>query len=204
MQKKAAVIFFVLSVFLLATVFFVLQPTNIPELKTWQTGIKQQFSVAWQQTIGDQPYLDNLALIYRGVSDFYGQSSEQTISLFSQPETDRDLVFVYSQVYQKFAGVFASKPITVHNVGVPSEVAIPDNFMTEEPLNNIIPDSQVTRIVNHESIAGAVTEQAQPVNSYSQPWVTIQDAVTGQVYCLSVYNGDVNKYLGECKKDNYR
>jgi len=42
-----------------------------------------------------------------------------------------------------------------------------------------------------------------PVNDSDRPWVTLKDNLTGQKYCVAIYNNEVNKYLGECKYDYY-
>ena len=74
--------------------------------------------------------------------------------------------------------------------------------MSEEPLYNIVPYRTIVKTIG--TVAGASIDlraMTDPVNSQNQPWVTMRDALTGQYYCLAVYNGEVNKYLGPCKFD---
>ena len=173
MYQTAKAIYYFLIMFLLGTALFVMQPTDIAEVRNWQAGIKSQLSVAWQQTIGDQPFFADFALI-------------------AEPDSDSDLVYVYSQVYQSLAKT-AQPPPDADLVYKTAQITIPLNFMSGEAIYNIVPYRSIVQTIGG-SVAGA---------SVASPWVTMQDAVTGQNYCLAVYNGHVNKYLGECKDDYY-
>ncbi|OGE79909.1 MAG: hypothetical protein A2660_00440 [Candidatus Doudnabacteria bacterium RIFCSPHIGHO2_01_FULL_45_18] len=192
MYQTAKAIYYFLIMFLLGTALFVMQPTDIAEVRNWQAGIKSQLSVAWQQTIGDHPFFADFALIYESVDNFYKLAAGETIALIAEPDSDSDLVYVYSQVYQSLAKT-AQPPPDADLVYKTAQITIPLNFMSGEAIYNIVPYRSIVQTIGG-SVAGA---------SVASPWVTMQDAVTGQNYCLAVYNGHVNKYLGECKDDYY-
>ena len=63
MYGKAQKLFYILAGFLLLTGFFVLKPNSSIEITSLQNEIKHEFSVAWIQTIGDQPYFDDLYVL---------------------------------------------------------------------------------------------------------------------------------------------
>ena len=177
------------------TAFFVLQPSKTPEVASYQSGIQQQFSMAWKQTLGDGPYFDSLAYVYDSVTAFYDQSAQAAVALLAQPESDEALYHVASATYEVFAKalVQASAP----KVAIP--VLPPDGqFMTQAAVTNIIPDTS-TGSISGVSFSGV----QEPLNKIVNSWVTLQDNYTGQMYCLAIYNGEVNKYLGACKNDYY-
>ncbi len=194
-MQKAIPIFYGLSAFVLMTAFFVLQPSKTPEVASFQSGIQQQFSMAWEQTLGDEPYFDSLAYVYDSVAAFYDQSAQATVALLTQPESDAALYHLATATYEVFAKAFvqASAP----KVAIPVPVRPPDGqFMTQAAITNIIPDLSIG------SVSGASYSHSQePINKTVNSWVTLQDNYTGQMYCLAIYNGEVNKYLGACKND---
>lgn len=189
---------------------FVLQANRKPEVSLFQNQIKQQVTVALIQIVGDGPLFDQAELVFKGVSNFYEQSANSLIALLSQPQTDADLVGMISRSWQILTDLGKSNSqkalakIDLHK------------FMQEEPLYNIVPEKQLSdnpngttassngagskQLTNNQvgKFLGATTEE--PVNSQT-PWVTIRDNLTGQLYCLAIYNGEVNKYLGICKRD---
>jgi hypothetical protein len=34
-------------------------------------------------------------------------------------------------------------------------------------------------------------------------WISVQDGITKEFYCLAIFSGEVNKYEGPCKQDHY-
>lgn len=182
MSIAAEKLYYTLAGFLLLTALFVLHPSQRPEFATLQNQMISQFLVAGQQTLGDQPYFEDLALIFDAVHEFYDQAGIASIALFEHGAADRDLAVIFRQTYRTLAGSFSksSNPTVT--------------FMSEPPIYNIIPASTLSGIVS-----GAI----EPAVNDQTPWVTIKDNFTGQLYCLAMYNGNVNKYLGPCKKDEY-
>lgn len=201
MHQRANTIFYVLSSFLLMAGLFVFSPSKVPEVTSLQTEIQKQFSIAWQGTIGDQPYFEELYAIIEGVDEFYSQAADQMIVLLDPKDNDQDLVYTVAQTYRIFATSFK----VIENKSVAStqeadEFVVPSNFMAEEPIYNIVPESQISD--NKNQITGIIagTTLTEPVN-LDQPWVTMMDNFTGQIYCVALYNGEVNKYLGPCKNE---
>jgi hypothetical protein len=205
MYGKARAIYYGLSTFVLATALFVLYPSHNQELISFQKDIVSRFDVAFQQTMGDGPWFSEFADIYDGVNAFYAHSSNEMIAvLSSNPEADEDIAYVFSKVYLSFAKALPlqkshSAPKNPYaDVQLPSK---PANFMTQEPVYNIIPYRSVVKTYEDGEVAGAVISRDEPVNTQQDPWVTLKDNLTGQLYCLAVYDGTVNKYIGPCKYD---
>ena len=216
MYGKTASIYYSLASFLLLTGLFVLTPNTSPEVTTLQSEIKHEISVAWEQTIGDEPFLTDLVTVLEGVEAFYTQSADAMIALLEdRTGSDRDLAWIFNQTYNSIAASFKPKAteLAVNQVGgtqieAEEELDMP-NFMAEAPILNIVPEgfkletsSPVVAGVSNSTPETFVYPDTTPVN-LTQPWVTIKDNTTGQLYCLAVYNGEVNKYLGECKYEYY-
>jgi hypothetical protein len=208
MHHRAQVIYYGLAIAVLGTGLFMLQPNQSSEVSAWQQSSGEQLSIAWQQTIGDQPWFSEVELIFDSITGFYNQSASATIALIDQPETDQDIIYVYSQVYMTFAKAFNpnyGNQTAIAYTEVPLPESIP-NFMSEEPLYNLVPYREVVKtlqVAPTPVVAGAVISLDQPVNSPEVPWVTMTDNLTGQLYCVAIYNGTVNQYLGACKHDTY-
>lgn len=182
------------------TAFFVISPSKDPEVASLQNDIKHQFGIAWQQTLGDAAYFDTLGQIYEGVTAFYDQSSQAYISLISQPDSDQALYYVFHSTYEEFARIFSKEPKALATENIDLNLSLPGKFMTEQALNNIVPETIEPVKVSAGLVAGAGVESAEPVNQ-TNSWVTLRDNFTGQLYCLAIYNGEINKYLGACKND---
>jgi hypothetical protein len=188
MNPKVEKIFYALAIFVLMNAFFILRQSSVPEVSNLQNQVKQQFSIAWQQTIGDQSYFTELSGVYDGITAFYNQSADATIALIKSPDSDADIYSVFSKTFNMIAQVFQKPQQT--NAAVAS-------------------DNQTQKDKNHFNISTPIDSQTQlisgtaivkPVNQINS-WVTIQDNFTGQLYCLAIYNGEVSKYLGPCKSD---
>jgi hypothetical protein len=152
-------------------------------------------------------------MFYESIASFYDQSATITTAMFYEPDMNADIAYVYGHVYKSL--VSAINPNYANPKAVAySEVQLPavtPTFMTQEPLYNLVPYKEVVKTIGEADVAaaqtgavsGAVTSLDQPVNSSNTPWVTIKDNSTGQLYCLAVYNGTVNQYIGPCKYDEY-
>lgn len=99
--------------------------------------VQQQLAYAFIQTIGDQAVLDELELVWRGVSDFYEQSAGSAIALMQPRDEEQDAVLVMKRVYvaleKGIKGIKGDKGV------VAGEEIDLINFMQEEPLYNIHP-----------------------------------------------------------------
>src|SRR5258708_25579803 len=98
MYRSALSIYYGLAIFVVGAGFFVMQPTDIPEMKAWQDGVKLQFATAFTQTVGYQPWISDYALIYYSVNNFYKQASNPTIAILTPHESDQDLIYVFHEV----------------------------------------------------------------------------------------------------------
>lgn len=173
-------IFYALAIFVFGTGLFLFQPSNVPEVSMLQSQVKLQLNQAWQPIIGDQPYFDDLTFIYDSINAFYDQATSAMITLLEPQSSDQDIAFMFGQTYHLIAN---SASIADKN----------DKFMIEPPIYNIAP-------VVAGSVSGIVTES--PANK-NNSWITIQDNFTGQLYCVAIYNSEINKYLGACQRDGY-
>lgn len=193
MSSRANTLFYALSAFVLMTAVFVMQPSSVPEVTMLQTEIKTQFVTAFQQTIGDQPFFDDVILVFEGVSAFYEEAATSTIALLEDREADADLVNLYAATYEKLVATLGSYVSNQFGSALASvEPAVADE---EAGLN--ISSSPV--LYFKPAVSGSFVDNS-PVN-LEKPWVTIQDNYTSQLYCLAIYNGEVNKYLGPCQDD---
>ena len=206
MYGRLEQIYYVLAAVVLTAGLFVLTESKIAEVTAFQNEIKTEFKIAFLQTIGDQPVLADVELIAGGVNDFYVQAADELIAMFSQPETDQDVIYVFGRVYNTFAQ--AVHQIRAGEVATQNDPMIAANFMTEPPVYNIVPENwhtPETFSVTQPKIAGVSTYKpeilAYPQANVGLPWVTLKDNVTGELYCTAIYNGEVNKYVGPCKDE---
>ena len=180
MHLNPRIIAYGLAAFVLLNALFIMQSNQISDnnyvIAEFKQTIRQEFLRAFMQTAGDTPWLGSAEIVIGGIIEFYDQAADELIALLNPRGTDDDLVRVAQAVYSSFKT---------------SEYPEGEYTMTEEPLYNITPAVPV--------VAGIQTQN--PVNGPNQ-WVTLRDNYTGQLYCLAMYNGEMNKYLGACKKDD--
>lgn len=197
-------LYYTLSIFVLGTALFVMHPEENPTVAQWQDNIKEQLSVSFQQLWGDEPFFSEVAFIYNGVNEFYNQSSSALVAMIGNETLDSDIVMVFGEVYNSFSYMFDPNAAYLANKtqGSPDpELSINlAEFMTEEPIYDLA--TIHTAQAESGSVAGWSAPSTTPVN-LDNPWFTVVDGFTGQVYCMAIYNGEVNKYLGECKYDYY-
>jgi hypothetical protein len=194
MSSRANTIFYTLSAFVLLTAVFVMTPSRVPEVSLLQTEIKTQFITAFQQTMGDQPYFDDVILVFDGVSAFYEEAATSAIALFEDREADAELAYIFQTTYKTLVATLGSYVSEEASANV--AVSEPETPVTESGLYiNPVP-------LRYEAAVSGSFVDNSPVN-LEKPWVTIQDNYTSQLYCLAIYNGEVNKYLGPCQ-DDYR
>lgn len=200
MHTKTQNLFYSLSIFLLFTALFLLQQNKIDEVTVLQDQIKQQFSVAWEQTLGDQSYFTPFEMVLEAVDDFYAQATASAIVLLNPRNADDDMIYVFGHVYNNFAAVFTPPKPKIAGEIIDRTTIVPANFMTTKPIYNIVPEDYITRNIYHvtSAVSGEILETKN-----TQIWATMQDGVTGQIYCVAIFNGETNKYLGECKRDYY-
>lgn len=210
MHRRLEQTFYVLASAVLAVGFFVVSNSQLPEVQAYKSQLRQEFVVAFEQTIGDGPVFDDVFLVINGINDFYAQASDAVIALLSQPETDEDMIYVFGSVYQTFAKAFVD-PSADQPAVAGVEIVILENFMQEEPIYSIMPESHIFPAEEAASAASQVssTQPYMPefvegeIANTDLPWVTLKDNVTGEFYCTAIYNGEVSTYQGKCKNDYY-
>lgn len=186
--------------------FFVIHPSNLTEVSSLQTEMKDRFAIALEQSLGDASFFEPFEQTISGIQSFFNESTNTAIALISQPDTDADLAFVFSKAYSDVSAAFGVKTgiFEVSKVSLDIPFHRPANFMSEDPLFNILPanpaKNQVAKSLVQPIVAGNFMMNFQPANKEGQ-WVTLQDNFTDQIYCVAIYNGEVNKYLGPCKYD---
>ncbi len=209
-------IFYSLSTLVLGAALFVLSPQQSQIVSDFQNQAKQQFAIAAVQVFGDQPVLDTPIAVIQSINEFYDQSATAMLSLLEPSQgQDEQMVYVATAVYNDFRlalnpnrnmAVTQSRPevLGTETKQSDAEIVIPKDFMQGEPLHNIVPDGYkppVSVAPDESQIIAAVqtTEYAQsPADS---TWVSMKDGTTGQVYCVAIFNSEVNRYLGPCKND---
>jgi len=157
-----------------------------------QNEMKTEFAQAFRQTMGDQPYFPEVAQVFEGVSSFYSEAAEASIALFEDKEADAELAYIFGTTYHNLLSTLSSYLPSGPNTNLAQ--ILPIETLPEADLAITEPSEDY-----QGAVSGAVLD-VLPVN-LERPWVTIQDNSTGQLYCLAIYNGEVNKYLGQCKND---
>jgi hypothetical protein len=152
----------------------------------------------------------------------------ETAKISSNISQARTAIFDYGKMQINAAHtVVASKinAVQLHTVKrkpvAVNESALKPNFVNlelidPEPVKDIIPDfvkeyrrnkdaltlipldpKEIARLPEEGRVAGAsVSKRLMPPN-----WSTLTDNITGQQYCIALFNGEVSKYAGECKYD---
>jgi hypothetical protein len=192
MYAKAQPIYYGLATLVVSTALFLAVPFNQPEVLTIQKDMVERLSIGWQQTMGDKPWFSEVSFIFDATNDFYTQAAAVTYISLSDPEATAEINYVYGRVYQIFAQSFTKNSTLAENALPMPKIG--EDFMTEEPLYNLIPYREVVKTIETPTVAGVATVG---------PWNTITDAITGQSYCLAIYNGEVNQYLGTCASQGY-
>lgn len=191
MYYRAEQTFYILASFVLFTAVFVMAPSVQPETMALQDNIKTQFSRAFVQTIGDQPFLSEIGFIYDGVQNFYAQAAESTLALIKHEEADRDLALLFQGIFSEFKDAALAY--------MPRPQAVVTQL---DPMLDTVID-EVPRLTAPAGMVSGQTVDVPPIANMHRAWVTIQDNMTGQLYCLAIYNGEVNKYIGECVDEYY-
>ncbi|MBI2607484.1 MAG: hypothetical protein HYW51_01535 [Candidatus Doudnabacteria bacterium] len=212
-HRRATQLFYGISSLVISVAVFLVLPFGFGELQEFKKDIRNQFTQAFIQTIGDQPFVaDHVSLVWSSINNFYNQATDSTLALLAPGGSEDDLMRIAWGVRDRFAAIVRdleyartgrfdrlrtgrvagenSDPRLRQDFGGQANLTnIHPNdpkFMTEEPLRNIVPESLLI--------------DDQPRNN-DFPWVTLQDNITGQFYCVAIYDEEVNKYLGPCKLD---
>jgi hypothetical protein len=203
-------LFYGLSAVVLGAALFVLQPANNSDLAKFQANIKDQVSVATVQVFGDQPVFSGVDLIVGSINEFYNQSADAFLALLAPTPGEEDMSRVAQNVYAQIVVMFDQNSIQqpqVAGVQIEAPPAVPDNFMQEEPLYNIVPElpsappSPYFETPFRKKITQSAASFTPAVNDGGGAWVNLRDEVTGQIYCVAIYNSEINRYLGPCKND---
>ncbi len=228
MYHKVEQTYYALSATALFGMMFVISPTSSADVEKFQQGIVEQFQVAFEQVVGDVDLVEPLDLVWSGMESFYDQGSTQVLAMIPVVEVPEEVPVALANAKTATISFFAKglenvlpqpraeSPTValgepVYNIVPPFNV--PDlaayNVIRVEELaivkTEIDPgQSETTTFVSVSdsppAVAGVSIAAEEPVNS-SQPWVTLKDNLTGQLYCVAIYNNEVNKYLGECQRD---
>ena len=194
--------FYSLSALGLGAALFVMQPTYNQNVDQFQSSVKTQFSFAAQEVFGDQPMFASVGTVIASVNEFYNQASDAMIALLSPNETDNGLNYVASATVTSFkTALMTSKPQVagVSTQNADSIEAQPANFMSEAPIENIVPENYVLP-TNPPPLSDVnISVDAQPAQTAT--WSNMTDNITGQVYCVGIFNAEVNRYVGPCKND---
>jgi hypothetical protein len=203
--------FYVLSSLALMSALFVITPNANAQVSNFQSEIGMRFQIAAIQVFGDQPILNDVKGIVYGVNDFYQQSADAMLALLTPTSADKDMNQIIAQTYTnlklsfntfkltpQIAGTFTTKESTLEPKVSISDEAFPSNFMQDPPVYNLLPEGITPKISYSADVASTETNLPQ-VSTAS--WTNMRDSVTGQVYCVAIFNAEVNRYIGPCKND---
>lgn len=201
MEKVAQQLqYFFLSA-LLGAALFVMQPTEIKEVVTFQKDIQTKFAQSFVQLVGQQNFVEPFEFVWTGVSDFYSQSTDVAIAMISPSEETLAMMLRFDSQYHK-------------DVETIKTAFVPRGFMSEEPIYYMVPvsdaeslldpyfseDNNYARqgLVAGESITG---DQPDPAPA---TWLNVPDSISGQIYCVGIFDGSVNVYAGTCAYDDIK
>lgn len=201
MYRRAEQIFYASAIALLMAVLFVVRPAGSNETAGLQGRIGEDVSVAFTQLVGDEPLLLGVSSLWDGVFGFFDQSSDYLLTLLKPTSSEYVLAAQLEEFSYAFSQVSLALAVPSSPPGI--ETSFPDEMamipeIIEEPIYNIVPEGyrETAEVIAEPEVAGAAIFKRTPTGSKS--WMTIEDAITRQQYCLAIYNGEVNKYLGEC------
>jgi hypothetical protein len=210
-------LFYGLTAVVLGGALFAMGNSSNPEVASFQHNVQHQFTFAAAQVFGDQPVLDNVDLVIASIDQFYARATNVTLALLTPPASEDALNYVAATVYTDFAlATHIQKPqvaaiplpeiLGAHTEVAAAEIIIPPNFMQEQPIYNIIPGHTIAAplpTLRHldNLISGEMLYSLPAVNDSTGPWSNMRDSNTGQVYCIAIFNGTPNQYIGPCKHD---
>jgi hypothetical protein len=206
--QRAEQLFYATSSLGLALAIFLLLPFGFGHVAQFKATVNEQLEKAFIQIIGDQPFLvDDLEIAWLGVNDFYNVSTDEMLVLLTPTKSEDDLFIIANEVSNQFAPVVVRLASLLERVGSVSgestqnnQLRIPsDKFMQEESLMNIIP-GEIFDMNPEPDILEEYMFIEHPVNN-NLPWVTLSDNITEELFCVAIYNNEVNKYQGPCKFD---
>jgi len=232
MYHKVEQTFYILSAMALMGIMFVFAPSTSKEVADFQQQILGQTEIAFKQVLGDTNLLEPLELVWSGIDDFYLAASEETLAMIPVVEVPDSVHLAFQKattasvafIAKGLENVLPPQPVErnlsqaedpIYNIVPPFIDNDQDVYALREvpplPISTMVVPSQemaavedvITTVVGSGTVAGEYIELEQPVNDAARPWVTLQDNMTGQTYCVAIYNNEVNKYLGECKRDYY-
>ena len=202
-------LFYSLSSLTLGAALFVLSGSINPDVVKFQTEVKQQVTVASIQVFGDQPVFDEVLFVIGSINEFYHRSADEMIAMLTPVAGEQD------QLNDLAIGVYKGLKVALQtNVHIAqnaqpmvlgSETSqveeefstqIPANFMQEEPVYGPVNQTMTTT-----ATLAPPADFNNSKTSSSNTWVSMTDGVTGQIYCVGVFNAEVNRYLGPCVND---
>lgn len=215
-------IFYFLSAVVLTSAGFVLTPSTNQNVVDFQKLVKEEFVTATIQVFGDQPVFDESIFVIETITEFYHRSADEMIILLTPTHGEDEAmnkvaINVYSglkvalnpKTYASpsqigsLSGTFGySKPEVLGSETTSPlsfDLVISGNFMEEAAIYNIVPEDWVASSSQTQAVDLAQDQSTEAV--VSATWVSMKDGVTGQVYCVGIFNSEVNRYLGSCKND---
>jgi hypothetical protein len=209
MYGLAEKIYYGLLALVLASVLFVVQQSDNKDVSLFQSQVKNEFKIAAVQVLGDQSVFESFQIVISGVNQFYEDAATEMIAMLQPAPSEQDMNTMLSEVYKKL--IVAFNPKTYHDqlaqvqpkvLGAETReqspvVAAPEIHASHEMVGPIPPPIPLDfkKITTTASVPAIETDD--------RVWVDLNDGVTGQTYCVAIFNAEVNRYLGSCKHDYY-
>ncbi len=204
MTKAVYQSMFVLLGMLLMAALFVMQPTNQPELAKFQSDVKSKLVTATQQVFGSQDYSEPFALIWATTENFYNGATDEAIALLQPDEAFMSLALSFDADYN---AAVASNPTVL--------ALVPRN---EAPLYGIVPTGNPEALIEpsfnddaayyHSEFGGVVAGTSIELSDegiiegpHKATWLDLKDSITGDAYCVAIFDGTVNTYPGTCARE---
>ncbi len=218
MYKQVEQTFYTLSIFVLLGLMFVARPANKTfegvSTAEFKEGIVRQFRVAVDQILVPVHPVSELSLLWQSIDKFYFTSSQEVLVVIPAIEMpDGVQVALDRLAFAVAEGLRGHQSFSVqsvvqnpsHDVSGETRVSLLNKALdlAKSLQRNLAIETASRAIISAPtgSVAGLSINSVEAANSRQKPWVTLEDNLTGQKYCVAIYNSTVNKYLGECDAD---
>ena len=187
-------IYYTLSIALLGALLFIARPSSNPVAENLRNEISNQFNLAFLQVVQPQSVLEDVENVVLAVNEFYNQSAEATIALLNPIASNKVLELAVDRAYTGLTSVF----LKYHSLVKPTFASsgISSNFFFHS--KSFERSENKDAFVNSPGLNKGFFYFGSENNTAQSNWTNLKDLVTGQIYCVAIFNSEINRYLGPC------
>jgi hypothetical protein len=192
--------FVFLSIALMA-VLFVMQPTDDKDMQAFKSEVQDMFVTAAHQVMGDQSVVEPFAFVWTVTQDFYGQSADQALALLKPDDSLVELALMFDGEYLLDKEMIQAPVITRAASEEPVQLVALQHNETEDLLDPNF-DEDLAYVEDFGGrVAGESITTGEPQPTQTAEWVELHDSITGEAYCVAVFFGAINSYMGPCARE---